>query len=209
MIRVLIADDEWQYATALAVELRDEPDLDILEPVFSVADAIAKTAELQPDVVLLDLQMGGLEACKEIRSANAAVAVVFVTVDNSKHSLRECMDAGAKGYVVKQGRGDPARVAAALRAAVQGALVVQGVAAASPADIGLAVTRAGDRAGLTKREVEALEYLALGLPDKGIATKLGISQHTATKHVKSIRQKLGAETRTAAVTEARKRGIID
>ena len=207
-IRVLVADDEWEYAKILALELREYPDLDVLDPVFSAGEAVAVAASDSPDVVLLDLQMGGVEACRRIKTSNPDITVLFVTVEDSTDSLAECRAAGANGYVVKRGPGDPNHVAAALRAAAQGAIVVDGISHPSESDLGLVSARRAETGGLTPRELEVLALLARGLTDKEIAGKLGISPHTVTNHVKMIRQKLDADTRGAAVAKARDQGIV-
>lgn len=212
MIKVLIADDQWQYARALRAELEDEADLEILRSVLTAEDAVTSATSLPDlDVVLLDLmlpQMGGVEACRRIVEQRPDLAVVIVTGHADELHWRAAIAAGARAYVVKQGPDDPLRVAERLRLAVRGDTVIDGemrahlrVMASGPID-------PAAHAGLTPREREILPLLAEGHPDKVIANGLVLTVQTVRNHVSHILTKLDVPNRTAAVTEARRRGIL-
>ena len=213
MIRVLIADDQWHYARALEAELDEEPDLEIVAVVHSAEAAVETAARVAPQVVLLDLDlpsMGGVEACRRLVSHDPDVAVVMVTVYDDEESWLACTEAGARGYVVKRGLDDPARVAERLRSAARGDVVVE-------REMRAQLRRLASRArsdpardvGLTGREREILPLLALGLQDKEIALRLGVGAQTVRNHVSSILKKLSAANRTAAVAQARRLRILE
>ena len=154
--------------------------------------------------------MGGAEACRRLISRDPELAVVVVTVNHDEASWLECAEAGARGYVVKRGPDDPARVAERIRLAVRGEVVVEREMRtqlrrlASTARVDPAA-----EAGLTARERQILPLLALGLRDKEIAVQLGIGGQTVRNHVGSLLTKLDASNRTAAVAQARRLGILD
>jgi DNA-binding NarL/FixJ family response regulator len=212
MLKVLIADDQWQYARALQAELEEEPDLEIIASVHTAEDAVASAVALHDlDVVLLDLmipEMGGVEACRRIVQQRPDLAVVIVTGHADERHWRAAMAAGARAYVVKQGPDDPARVVERLRLAAQGNTIIDNEMRAFLQGMARSVADPAEEAGLTPREREILPLLAEGHPDKVIAQRLVLTVQTVRNHVSHILGKLDMPNRTAAVAEARRRGIL-
>jgi len=153
----------------------------------------------EADVALLDLGIGPLAFPEELRERPLPVVVVL----REESRAQEILGAGARGVLLRDG--DPKRLGKALAAAAEGLYVL---------DEGLGDSILPVRPSLdlpeelTPRELEALNLLAQGLSNRGIASKLGITEHTAKFHVNSILGKLGAESRTEAVVRAARLGLV-
>jgi DNA-binding NarL/FixJ family response regulator len=210
-VRVIVADDSWHYAQALEAVLKLEPDIDVVGIAYSAEEALESVELLTPDVVLLDLdlpEMGGIAACEILSQEHPEVAVVVVTVSTDKDLARRVLAGGARSYVVKHDRSDPARVAAAIRSAASGDhlldrdmhQLLKEMAARSPDP--------AREAGLTPRELDVLPLIADGFQNKEIALSLGVSEQTVKNHLNNIFRKLEAKNRTQMITEARRRGIL-
>jgi two-component system response regulator DesR len=162
-------------------------------------------------VALIDVELpdgDGIELSAELRRLLPDLAVVIVTGDSDlMGKARRALEAGARGFVVKQGRLDIERCADAIRAAARGDQTIDGRLAHF---IGNILSRSDPirAAGLSPREVEVLELVAEGLTNEQIASRLHIAKQTVKNHVHKITGKLDARNRTHAAKVARDRGIV-
>lgn len=204
-IRVLLADDHPVVRDGLAAMLATQPDLTVVGEAATGAEALHRTASLAPDVVLMDLQMPGMDgttATAAIRAAHPEVRVLVLTTYDTDADITAAVDAGAVGYLLKDtGRHE---LCEAVRTAARGGAALSPTVAAKV----LAHMR-GDRvAGLSGREIEVLSAVARGQSNKQIARALRLSEATVKTHLLHIYAKLDVGDRTAAVTAALGRGII-
>jgi DNA-binding NarL/FixJ family response regulator len=201
-IRVLIADDHPMVRQGLRVFLELEPDLEVVGEAADGAEAAALTAELLPDVVLLDLVMpgvDGLSALETLAEHGLADRALVVTSFGEYRSALPALRAGARGYISKDV--DPAALATAVRAVAAGhvllgpqvaeALVAQAVGSGP-------VVGAAQGPRLTAREREVLEHIAAGRSNREIARALKLAEKTVKTHVSNILMKLGVADRTQA-----------
>jgi len=199
-LRVLVVSDDPLARTGLALLLRDSEGLTLAGQVGVDDD----WPEPPPDATLWDLGLGlrsGLERLRGLGpSAPPAVAIVADEVD-----AREALAAGARAALPRDAEGES--LAAALRAAVQGLVVLdESFVSALLRD---APPPAPDLVeSLTPREIEVLQLLSQGLPNKGIAQRLGISDHTVKFHVNAILGKLGVQSRGEAIVQAVRLGLV-
>ena len=202
-IRVLIADDHPMVRQGLRVFLELEPDLEVVGEAADGAEAAALTAELLPDVVLLDLVMpgvDGLAALELLAEQGLAERALVVTSFGEYRSALPALRAGARGYISKEV--DPAALATAVRAVAAGhvllgpqvsaALVAQAVHGSASGPAG----QPGPQ--LTAREREVLELIAAGHSNREIARSLNLAEKTIKTHVSNILMKLGVADRTQA-----------
>jgi DNA-binding NarL/FixJ family response regulator len=204
-IRVLLADDHPVVRDGLAAMLSTQPDFTVVGEAATGAEALRQTASLAPDVVLMDLQMPGMDgtaATAAIRAAHPEVRVLVLTTYDTDADITAAVDAGAVGYLLKDtGRHE---LCEAVRTAARGGAALSPTVAAKV----LAHMR-GDRvAGLSGRELEVLSAVARGQSNKQIARALRLSEATVKTHLLHIYAKLDVRDRTAAVTAALGRGII-
>jgi DNA-binding NarL/FixJ family response regulator len=209
-IRLAVADDHPVVREGLVAMLETQSDFTIVGQAASGSEALALVDTLRPDVLLLDLEMPGLDGVGVLRGleeAGARTRVIIFTVFDTDERIIAAVEAGAAGYLLK---GAPREeVFAAVRAVAAGRSLLTPVAAS-------AVLRrvrgeaAGTRAApsLTPRERAVLERMARGLGNKQIAATLGISERTVKFHVSSLFTKLGAANRTDAVIRATQAGLI-
>lgn len=199
-ISVVLIDDHPVVRSGLRAVLDAQPDVTVVGEAGSVAEAIALLAECVPDVAVCDLRLGDGDAdgVEVIRATDRPV-VILSTYDRPR-DVRSCLEAGARGYVVKDA---PIHtIVEALHAVAAGGTYVQSSLAAT------LIAPASPAPDLTQREVEVLELLATGASNKEISKQLFISQATTKTHLVHIFSKLGVDSRTRAVHVARSRGII-
>jgi DNA-binding NarL/FixJ family response regulator len=201
---VLVAAGYPSVRAGLAMLLGQAPDIQPVE----AAPGFVETVESAPDAIVVDVNSTGDETIDALSDAYPGAPLVFVGGDPAMDGPG--LSAGAVAYLPPEA--DAAVLAAAVRGVALGLTVVDPaliVAAGvhihsrSPAD---AAVPSGE--ALTTREREVLELVAAGLPNKTIARELGISEHTAKFHVGSLLAKLGAASRTEAVTIATRRGLL-
>ncbi|HET8529239.1 MAG TPA: response regulator transcription factor [Gaiellaceae bacterium] len=205
--RILIVDDHPLTRDALA-SLLGAHGLEVVGAASDGAEAIAEAARLQPDLVLLDLSMPGMDgltALPRLREAAAGCEVVVLTASGTEENLLAAIRAGAAGYLMKSE--PPERIAAFLDGVAQGEAALSG----SIARRLLEQVRTGggrgsgvpDRiaAALSAREVEVLLLLDDHLGTDEIAKRLFISEHTVRSHVKSLLRKLGVSSRREALEQ--------
>ncbi len=213
-IRVLIADDHEVVRDGLRLILETEADFCVVGEAADGAAAVQLTGELQPQVVLMDLRMPGMDgltAIDQIRTHWPTVALVILTTYNEDDLMMRGLRAGASGYLLKDTNRQT--LFATLRAAARGevllkpevlARVLNQRPAADPKS-----TKAVDSGlALTDREQEVLQAVAQGERSKEIALRLQISERTVKAHLASIYNKLGVDSRAAAIALAAQRGWL-
>ena len=201
MIRILLADDQHLVRGALAALLALEDDFEVVASVADGAAAVRAAVELQPDVALLDIEMPGLDgiaATREIRSQAPGVRVMILTTFGRPGYLRRAMDAGARGFMVKDA--PPDRLADAVRQVHGGRTVV---------DPALAVASLSAGANpLTDREADVLRAAEDGGTVADIARVLILSEGTVRNYLSAAIGKTGARTRAEAARVARDNGWL-
>ncbi|MFD8982174.1 response regulator [Streptomyces sp. NPDC059564] len=214
-IKVMIADDQMMVRQGFTVLLNAQPDLEVVGQAVDGADAVAKVAELGPDVVLMDIRMpgmGGIEATSVITGVpGSAVKVLVLTTFDLDEYVYEALRAGASGFLLKDASAD--QLAEAVR------VVAAGEALLSPNITKRLITefsrmgapRAPSRARieeLTERETEVLSLIAQGLSNAEIAQHLVVAEQTVKTHVSRILVKLGLRDRTQAAVFAYETGLV-
>ena len=215
MIRILIADDHLVVREGLQLILGMEEDLQVVGEAENGETAVRLVADLQPDVVLMDLRMpgiGGLQAIEQILARWPEMAIVILTTYNEDDLMIRGLGAGARGFLLK----DTGRETLfnTIRAAARGETLLQpDVMARVMAQTGQTAkpVSAQDAAGqesLTERELQVLTAVARGDRNKEIAYKLGITERTVKAHLTNIYNKLGVDSRAAAVSVAMQQNLL-
>jgi len=203
-LRVLVVSGDPLARTGIALLLRDQEGITLSGQVAPDDDWPALGEADAPDVAVWDLGLGRRTGIEALRSFGATdLPVVAVVADET--DAREALAAGARGALSRNADGD--RLAAALRAVALGLVVLDDTFAAD-ALRGAPATPQELPESLTPRELEVLQLLAQGLPNKLIAQRLGISDHTAKFHVNAILGKLGVQSRSEAIVQAVRMGLV-
>jgi DNA-binding NarL/FixJ family response regulator len=207
-IRVLVVDDHPVVRAGLLAVLEDEPGFEIAGAAGSAEEALAVAATLRPDVVLLDLELPGIdgvEAIGQLSSVSPDSRVVVFTAYLTDEHVLGAVRAGAKGYLLK-GAG-AAEIARSIRTAHAGGSYLEPrVAARLMSEVREPARRTTQ---LSEREREVLRLVAEGRSAKQIARALTIAERTVKFHLTSIFNKLGAENRAQAVAIAAQRGLLE
>jgi len=208
-IRILIADDHPIVREGLAMMLGTQPDFTVVGEAANGVEVIETGIALQPDVILLDLEMplmDGLETMRRLRELCPNVRVLVFTAFDTDDRIVGAVQAGAKGYLLK---GAPrAEIFNAIRVVAAGGSLLQPIVASR---LMQHITNLRDEIPaepLTERETGVLQLLAQGKTNREIATALVITERTVKFHISSILAKLGAGNRTEAVTLAVQRGLV-
>lgn len=210
-IRILISDDHTLFREGLAALLRSVADIEVSGEAATGEQAISQARSLQPDVVLMDIQMpgvNGIEATRRIVAASPHIGVIVVTMFEDDDSVFAAMRAGARGYILK-GAGQE-EMLRAIRAVAKGeALFGPGIAQRLMHFFNAPVPAAPPELfpELTERECEVLELIAQGYNNAEIAQQLVISQKTVRNHVSNIFSKLQVVDRAQAIIRAREAGL--
>ena len=202
MIRVVIAEDHAVVRGGLEQLLGSVADIDLVGIASGGEEAVALAAEHVPDVVLMDLEMpgiDGIEATRRIRTASEEVNVVVLTAFSDRQRILDAIDAGAVGYLLKDA--EPEELVRGIGAAARGESPLAPKAAQA-----LVAARSEQQSSpeLTPREREVLALLADGLPNKLIARRLEISEKTVKAHLTNIFQRIGVTDRTQAALWAQR-----
>ena len=211
VIRVLIADDHASFRSGLRALLETSGGLAVVGEAGTGDEAVSGTADLQPDVVLMDLNMpgmDGLEATRRIVGTSPHVAVLVVTMYDDDDSVFDAVRAGARGYVLKGAQ--RAELLRAVRSVVAGeAIFGPGVARRLMTYFARPRPAQGAAAfpELTEREREILELVARGRSNTEITAQLVLSPKTVRNHVSNIFSKLQARDRAEAIVRAREAGM--
>lgn len=207
-IRIIIVDDHPVVRDGLTAILNTQPDFAVVGEADSGGEALALVAEREPDVLLLDLEMPGMdgvETLRRLRREGWELPVIVFTAFDTDERIVTAVQAGAKGYLLK---GAPRQeLFNAVRVVHEGGSLLQ-PAVASRLMQQMAQAPEPEPDPLTPREEEVLQVLAQGLQNKEIAAQLHITERTVKFHVSAILAKLGAGNRTEAVAIAAQRGLV-
>jgi DNA-binding NarL/FixJ family response regulator len=205
-IRVLLVEDHAIVREGTRQMLERDPSIKVVGEAADGLAAVALAAELQPDVVLLDLALpllNGIEATRQMRAASNPPRVLILSAYDDQDYVRASIDAGANGYIVKMATADDITIA--IHAVSRGDMVLHPAVArrffARSSDV-------GDRNRLSGREMDILRLAARGVRSSDIATELSVSTRTIEAQFTSIFNKLGVSSRTAAVAQAIERGWL-
>ncbi len=212
-LRVLVADDHPLFRSGLRSALASLGDTEVVGEAATGDAAIEQALELQPDVVVMDLQMpavNGIEATRRIVEASPHIGVLVLTMFEDDDSVFAAMRAGARGYVLKGA--DRGEIARALEGVAHGEVVFSAgiasrVLAFFAAGPGAAAAVLDPFPGLTEREREILDLVARGLTNAEIARRLVVSDKTVRNHVSNVFTKLQVAGRAEAVARARDAGL--
>jgi len=214
-MRILLVDDHVLFREGVTSLLNSQPDMELVGEAGTVAEAIALTEKLQPDLVLMDFGLPdgtGLDATRAILDDQPETDIVFLTFHDDDERLFAAIREGAKGYLLKNV--STSELLKYLRGLEKGqaavtpdmtSRILEEFARSRPAE-------AADRPDLnelTPRELEVLEELTTGATNGEIADRLIISKNTVKNHVSSILTKLDVENRREAARVARRRGLSD
>ncbi len=209
-IRILIADDHPVFRFGLAALLEAEADTEVVGEATSGTEAVTMAAALQPDVILMDLNMpdlNGLDATRQIMAANPETGILVITMFDDD-SVFAAMRAGARGYVLKGAEGE--ETLRAIRAVANGEAIFSPAVAERMMQF-MTQPRAVETdtpfPELTAREQEVLALVAQGLTNTAIAERLVLSPKTIRNHVSNIFGKLQVADRAEAIIRAREAGL--
>ena len=209
-IRVLVADDHPVFRDGLATLLEPHPDIEVVGRAADGAEAVALAASVNPDVVVMDIQMpnvNGIEATRQIVASQPGVGILVFTMGEDDGTLLSAMRAGARGYLVKGASQD--EVTRAITAVHAGGVVV-GASLASRIGELLAPSAAREATQfpmLTEREREVLDLIAAGRSNGQIASELFLAPKTVRNNVSAILSKLQATDRAEVIIRARDAGL--
>jgi len=219
-IRIVLADASRLTTLGITQVLEKEPDMEILAVVTDGEDAVAKTIELEPDVLIIEVdlpQLSGIKATQKVRRELPHVAVVILTALEEEQTLFDAIRAGAAAYLHKDC--EPKELVDSIRKVRNGQFIINEKIFAKPAVATkvlaefreLSVYGPGSShvfAPLSPREVQILDNIAQGMTNKEVAYTLAISEQTVKNHMSSILRKLSVNDRTQAVVYAMRQGWI-
>ncbi len=224
MTGVLVVEDQQVLASALAIAINAQPDLECIAAVSTVEAAMETVAAQVPEVVLMDVQLpgtDGIEGTRLIKEAYPEVSVLILTAGATPERLAAATAAGAAGFLAKDS--SFADILAVIRSPAQGTMTIQGTALKgllderrpdrtwqAGAELAEGTPRGYEPEGtrLTTREREVLDLMGEGLDSRAIADSLVVSLHTVRGHIKNIMMKLGAHTQLEAVVVASRAGLL-
>jgi len=206
MIRLVIADDHPIVRAGLVALFGLEEDFAIVAEAATPEEAVTATERENPDVVLMDLQFGaagltGADATRRIRALDAAPYVLVLTNYDSDGDILGAVEAGASGYLLKDA--PPHELIAAVKAAAAGESALAPVIASRLLD-----RLRAPQASLSRREIEVLGLVAAGRSNIEVAADLFLSETTVKSHLAHIFSKLDVTSRTAAISAARRKGVL-
>jgi DNA-binding NarL/FixJ family response regulator len=215
-VRVLLVDDQALFREALGTLLGVRPEIQVVGEAANGAEALDRSADLAPDVVLMDLHMpvlDGVGATRRLRVEQPEVRVLALTTFDDDEDVFSALRAGAVGYLLKDVPSD--RLVEAILAAARGESVLQPSVAAKVVarfaqlpEVGTGAARQPLVVPLSDRELEVLRLLADGGSNREIAGTLFLAEGTVKNHVSNVLAKLGARDRTQAALRGRALGLI-
>jgi DNA-binding NarL/FixJ family response regulator len=206
MIRIVVVDDHPVVREGLMASLQDDPEFQVVESAASAEEALPLVSAQRPDIILLDLELpgiDGLEAVPTLVAAHPESRTIILTAYDTDERVLGAIRAGARGYLLKGASLE--EIARAIRAVHAGESYLE------PRVATKVLSELGPRkrpTTLSRREREVLRLIADGHENKQIAQALGITERTAKFHVTSILNKLGAGNRAQAVALAGRRGLL-
>lgn len=210
-IRVLLADDHRLFRQGLRQICEIKGGFEVVGEAQNGKEAVQLAAELEPDVILMDINMpvlNGIQATGQIMQANPQARVLILTMYRQDHYAFDAITAGAQGYLLKNADADT--VVEAVRAAQRGEALVDPVTAARVLDefrrLSQTAAVAGEAGQLTEGEMDVLRLVAQGANNQAIGQTLYLSPQTVANRLRSIYSKLGVDNRTEAALYALKRG---
>jgi two-component system, NarL family, response regulator DevR len=210
VIRVLIVDDHEMVREGLMAMLKSEPDFEVVGQTGHGAEVVELVETTRPDVVLLDARLpdlSGVEVCRRLTQSHPSVAVVILTTYTDPDLVQECIQAGARGYVVK----DVERFSLkeSIRAVYRGQAVLAPQVAGQVMYGARTRQQAGSRrATLSESQVSILRLISRGHSNREIAAEVHLSENTVKTHIQEIFRKLGVRNRVEAAILAGKSGWI-
>jgi DNA-binding NarL/FixJ family response regulator len=205
MITVMVVDDHAVVRAGLTRVLGTASDVSIVAQAASGPEALELLDHVMPDVILMDVSMPGMDGIlttRAILAEHPEACVVALTSFGDRERVMAMVDAGARGYLVKDG--DPDELIRAIRAAAQGESPLAPVAASALLRSRQVRACLDD---LTVREREVLELLAAGLPNRVIGAQLGVTEATVKAHLTRVYTRLGVTDRVSAAMRARELGL--
>ncbi|WP_030144367.1 response regulator transcription factor [Glycomyces sp. NRRL B-16210] len=203
MIRVMLVDDHPVVRSGLRGMLAGEPDIEVVGEAGSGDEAQVTAPDLAPDVILMDLRMPGGDGVTATKHLARTANVVVLTTYETDADIIRAVAAGAVGYLLKDA--PIAELVKAIRSASRGETVLAPTVAARL----VGAVRSPRGQGLSERELEVLRLVADGASNADIGKRLHISEATVKTHLLRTYQKLGVNDRTAAVTSAIRRGLLE
>ena len=212
-LRVLIADDHAIVRAGIRLLLDSQEGIEIVGEAKDGAEAVAKTRELAPDVVLMDVAMpglSGLEATREIRQTNPDTRVLMLTMHDDEEYFFQAVSLGASGYILKEAT--PEEVVTAIRIVSRGGVAFHPSLGRKLLDDYLHRVQAGEESEsyslLTEREREILGLTAEGSSAREIGEKLALSPRTVERHRANLMEKLNLHNRSEVVKYAIRKGMV-
>ena len=210
-LRVVIADDHLVVREGLRFILETQDAFELVGEAKDGEEAVQLASTLRPDIVLMDLRMprtDGITAIKRIRDTGSSIAIVILTTYDEDELMLEGLQAGARGYLLKDVDRDT--LFNTMHAAARGETLLTGKILQRVLQHQRPHPKADSKTQttLTGRELEILAAITQGLRNREVGAQLGISERTVKAHLASIFTKLGVDSRTAAAAEALKRGLV-
>ena len=212
MITVLVVDDHPVFRRGLVLVLGEYPEIKVVGEAVDGIEAVAKASELQPSVVIMDVQMprgNGIEATASLQKASPDSKVLILTVSERNGDLFDAMRVGARGYLLKYV--DIDELVAAIKVVALGDVIVSQVMAGRLIDYLRPASEqldTGETKTLSIRELEVLQLVSTGASNGEIADKLSISEATVKAHLRNIMDKLQVKNRAQAVARALNKGLL-
>ncbi|MGH2657663.1 MAG: response regulator [Actinomycetota bacterium] len=210
-MRVLIVDDHPVTRDGLRTAFNLADEIEVVGEAASGEEAINVVAETKPDIVFMDVRMpgmNGIQATRQIRENNPDTKIILFTIDESRASVAEAIQAGVSGYLLKDA--SVGELINAARQAMAGKAVIHpSLTQAFIEEVQLVDRPSSPEAPLSPREVEILQKIAYGATTKEVADQLGISFHTVKTHLERIFEKLGANDRAQAVAIAIRQRLVE
>jgi DNA-binding NarL/FixJ family response regulator len=201
-IRVMLVDDHPAFRKGMAALITSEPGLEVVAQTGDGREALELYRAKKPDVVLMDLRlpgMGGVEAILAIRKEFPEARVIVLTTFDTDEDIYRAMQSGAKSFLLKDTPED--ELAATIRAVHAGEKVL-------PEKMAKRLADRQQRANLSEREMDVLQFLIKGRSNKEIASSLFVSEDTVKAHLKTLFAKLHVQDRTEAAISAIRQGIV-
>ena len=213
-LRIVLVDDHEMVVAGLKAMLTPfQGRVRVVGEAIGAEHALSVVSGLSPDIVLCDVRMqgaSGLDLCRALRARNPDQKVVLLSVYDDEQYLFQALRAGASGYLLKKIGGE--ELIRQLELAYSGVTVIDTALAGRAVDTAARLHSnefwPGARHGLTNRESEVLSLIVTGLPNRGIASQLVVSEETIKSHLRSIYRKLGVPDRAGAVATALREGIF-